>query len=80
MITREVRPDDHLHLEVELVWDIFRPPEEAILCLDGVKRDQSDVFLATVVAAALGFVCISHSGLYRTGSSSRWIRVMWRGM
>ncbi|CAK9081224.1 unnamed protein product [Durusdinium trenchii] len=31
MITREVRPDDHLHLEVELVWDIFRPPEEAIL-------------------------------------------------
>eukprot|EP00435_Cladocopium_sp_Y103_P051237 s961_g15.t2 len=28
MITREVRPEDQLHFEVDLVWDIFRHPEE----------------------------------------------------
>eukprot|EP00930_Biecheleria_cincta_P038684 TRINITY_DN2656_c0_g1_i1.p1 TRINITY_DN2656_c0_g1~~TRINITY_DN2656_c0_g1_i1.p1 ORF type:complete len:1423 (+),score=267.91 TRINITY_DN2656_c0_g1_i1:31-4299(+) len=31
MITREVRPDDHLNFEVEFVWDIYRSPEEIML-------------------------------------------------
>ena len=34
MITREVRPEDHLHFQVELIWDIERSPEEVLLiCL-----------------------------------------------
>ncbi|CAJ1355377.1 unnamed protein product [Effrenium voratum] len=31
MITREVRPEDHMQFEVELVWDIFRKPEEVLV-------------------------------------------------
>ncbi|CAL1126660.1 unnamed protein product [Cladocopium goreaui] len=31
MITREVRPEDQLHFEVDLVWDIFRHPEEVLV-------------------------------------------------
>lgn len=31
MITREVRPEEHLQFELELVWDIFRKPEEVLV-------------------------------------------------
>ena len=31
LITREVRPEDHMHFQVELIWDIERTPEEVIL-------------------------------------------------
>lgn len=31
LITREVRPEDHMHFQVELIWDIERNPEEVLL-------------------------------------------------
>ena len=31
LITREVRPQDHMHFQVELIWDIERHPEEVLL-------------------------------------------------
>jgi len=43
MITREVRPEDRLHFEVEFVWDIYRDVEDIlmirVMCFDDRDRE-----------------------------------------